>query len=120
MMATLDRSEQEAIRRPDVGAITGPGSDDATGASLVGVSPVAGVAPRAVAQAGRWRFGDLGWAVLYMAPALLLFLAFTFAPFLRSIGLSFFVTDQAGNPARFNGLSYYARILNIDGSGRTE
>ena len=71
-------------------------------------------------MAGRSRFGDLGWAVLYMAPALLVFLAFTFIPFLRSLGLSFFITDQVGNPAIFNGLNYYTRILNIDGSGRTE
>src|SRR3954470_11563197 len=63
---------------------------------------------------------DLGWALLYMAPALLLFLAFTFVPFLRSIQMSFYVTDQTGNLARFNGINYYTRILNLDGSGRTE
>lgn len=83
-------------------------------------------APRTGAQtrvarrvAGR-RLGDFGWAVLYMAPALAIFIIFTYAPFLKSIGLSFFVTDQAGNPARFNELKYYARILNLDGSGRDE
>ncbi|MEO8287706.1 MAG: sugar ABC transporter permease [Chloroflexota bacterium] len=63
---------------------------------------------------------DLGWALLYMAPALFLFLAFTFIPFLRSIQLSTFITDQTGNMARFNGVNYYTRILNLDGSGRTE
>lgn len=63
---------------------------------------------------------DLRWALLYMAPAVLIFLAFTFIPFIRSIWLSLFITDQMGDPARFNGLNYYARILNVDGSGRTE
>jgi sn-glycerol 3-phosphate transport system permease protein len=63
---------------------------------------------------------DLGWALVYMAPALILFLVFTFVPFFRSIQMSFYVTDQAGNLSRFNGVSYYTRILNLDGSGRTE
>lgn len=63
---------------------------------------------------------ELGWALLYMAPALIIFIAFTFLPFFRSIGLSFFVTDQTGNPSYFNGVKYYTRILNLDGSGRDE
>ncbi|MGI8586496.1 MAG: carbohydrate ABC transporter permease [Chloroflexia bacterium] len=71
---------------------------------------------RLVRQRGR----DLGWALLYMAPALAVFVAFTFLPFLRSIGLSFFVTDPTGNTAHFNGLNYYARILNVDGRGDDE
>lgn len=67
-----------------------------------------------------WRWGDLGSALLYMSPALLVFAAFTFIPFFRSIWLSFFVTDQTGAPSRFNDVKYYARILNLDGSGRDE
>ncbi len=55
-----------------------------------------------------------------MSPALLVFAAFTFIPFFRSIWLSFFVTDQTGAPSRFNDVKYYARILNLDGSGRDE
>jgi ABC-type sugar transport system permease subunit len=55
-----------------------------------------------------------------MAPALLVFISFTFMPFIRSIWLSLHVTNQAGEPARFNGIDYYLRILNLDGSGRTE
>jgi sn-glycerol 3-phosphate transport system permease protein len=72
-----------------------------------------------VRVAGR-RWADFGSALLYMSPALLVFAAFTFIPFLRSIWLSFFVTDQTGAPARFNDIKYYARILNLDGSGRDE
>ena len=65
-----------------------------------------------------WR--DLGWAVLYMAPALIVFAAFTYIPFVRSIWLSLFVTDPIGNPSHFNDIKYYTRILNLDGSGRDE
>ncbi len=76
------------------------------------------------AQAGfrrinrRWR--EFGWALLYMSPALALFLAFTYVPFVRSILLSFYVTTPTGAPSRFNGVKYYARLLNLDGSGRDE
>ncbi len=76
--------------------------------------------PRAIIQTRTRARNDLGWALLYMAPALFLFIAFTFVPFLRSIQLSLFVTGQSGNMAKFNGLNYYSRILNLDGSGRTE
>ena len=55
-----------------------------------------------------------------MAPALIVFAAFTYVPFVRSLWLSFFVTDPIGNPARFNDIKYYTRILNLDGSGRDE
>ena len=80
------------------------------------------ILPRAPGIPERIRPGrsDLGWALLYMAPALLIFAAFTFVPFLRSIGLSFFITGQTGNPATWNGLNYYGRIFNLDGSGRDD
>ena len=39
---------------------------------------------------------ELWLALLYMAPALLLFLAFTYVPFFRSIWLSLNVTDPTG------------------------
>ncbi|HEX2910163.1 MAG TPA: sugar ABC transporter permease [Chloroflexia bacterium] len=66
------------------------------------------------------RGSEFGWALLYMAPALIIFILFTFYPFIRSIWLSFFVTDQAGNTVTFNDVKYYSRILNLDGSGRDE
>jgi sn-glycerol 3-phosphate transport system permease protein len=43
--------------------------------------------------------------------AIVLLVMFTFYPFLRSIWLSFFVTDNLGNPGRFVGLSNYKRVL---------
>ena len=66
----------------------------------------------------RWQ--DFGWALLYMSPALALFLTFTYVPFVRSILLSFYITTPTGEPSHFNGVKYYARILNLDGSGRGE
>jgi sn-glycerol 3-phosphate transport system permease protein len=63
---------------------------------------------------------ELGRALLYMAPAIIFLIAFTYIPFLRSIWLSFFVTTPQGATARFNGINYYLRIFNLDGSGRTE
>ena len=92
-----------------------PGSD----LGLVSAGSAA-VRPAADVQRINWRFGDLGWALLYMAPALAIFAAFTFIPFFRSIYLSFFITDQTGEPATFNGVKYYTRVLNLDGSGREE
>jgi sn-glycerol 3-phosphate transport system permease protein len=59
-------------------------------------------------------------ALLFMAPAIVFLIAFTYIPFLRSIWLSFFVTTPQGATARFNGINYYTRIFNLDGSGRTE
>jgi ABC-type sugar transport system permease subunit len=66
----------------------------------------------------QWK--EFGRALLFMSPAILFLLAFTYIPFLRSIWLSFFVTTPQGETARFNGLKYYTRIFNLDGSGRTE
>jgi ABC-type sugar transport system permease subunit len=49
-----------------------------------------------------------------MSPAILLFLAFTFIPFLRAIYLSFFTVNRDSfQPIHFMGLGYYARIFNI-------
>jgi len=63
---------------------------------------------------------EFGRALLYMSPAIVFLIAFTYIPFLRSIWLSFFVTTPQGATARFNGINYYTRIFNLDGSGRTE
>ncbi len=64
------------------------------------------------------RWAEFGTAVLYMAPALVIFVVFTFIPFFRSIWLGFFVTDPKGEPARFNELNYYGRIFNIGDAAR--
>ncbi|HEX2910160.1 MAG TPA: sugar ABC transporter permease [Chloroflexia bacterium] len=66
------------------------------------------------------RLGDLWLALVYMAPSLLIFFLFSFYPFIRSIWLSFNITDQFGETVRFNDVKYYSRILNLDGSGRDD
>jgi len=76
--------------------------------------------PAAVAVKAKRQWITLGLALLYMAPALIIFVWFTYWPFLRSIWLSFFVTDATGDTVRFNDIQYYSRILNLDGSGRDE
>ena len=75
---------------------------------------------QAVSRRHNRSWQDFGWALLYMSPALVLFLTFTYVPFVRSLLLSFYVTTPTGEPSRFNGVKYYARILNLDGSGRGE
>src|SRR5689334_12152568 len=57
---------------------------------------------------------ELGRPLLYMAPAILFLIAFTYVPFLRSIWLSFFVTNPQGETVRFNDIKYYTRIFNLD------
>jgi ABC-type sugar transport system permease subunit len=92
------------------------------------LQPVVGVAPvSASARPGvlsRWlsrpRNRDLALALVYCSPALLIFFLFTYFPFLRAIYLSLHITRPDGSTARFNGLDYYLRVLNLDGSGRTE
>jgi ABC-type sugar transport system permease subunit len=112
-MSALDDSQNYPTRFS--GAV-GTRIEDPTEAVLDRVSsPVPVVSRR---RQHRWQ--DFGWALLYMSPALLLFLTFTYVPFVRSIVLSFYVTTPTGEPARFNGVKYYARILNLDGSGRDE
>jgi len=75
-------------------------------------------AKRAVSQHQQRK--AFGLALLYLSPALLFLIAFTYIPFLRSIWLSFFITNPQGDTVRFNGINYYTRILNLDGSGRSE
>lgn len=46
-----------------------------------------------------------------LIPTFLFLILFTFYPFVRSIYLSFFVTDAMGNPGAFVGLQNYVRIF---------
>src|SRR5436853_3167955 len=86
--------------------------------SAGGFVVVAGTPKVAAKRKQQWK--ELGRALLYMSPALLFLLAFTYIPFLRSIWLSFFVTNPQGETVRFNDIKYYTRIFNLDGSGRDE
>jgi ABC-type sugar transport system permease subunit len=68
----------------------------------------------------RPRTRDLGRALLFASPAIIIFILFTYLPFFHAIFLSLHVTNNQGDAARFNGIDYYLRIFNLDGSGRTE
>jgi sn-glycerol 3-phosphate transport system permease protein len=76
--------------------------------------------PAHIAAKRKQQWKEFGRALLYMSPAILFLLAFTYVPFLRSLWLSFFVTNPQGATVRFNDVKYYTRIFNLDGSGRTE
>jgi len=96
-----------------------PVSDPSSKSSAIAVqSPIESGATVTKNFSRRWQ--DLGMALLYMSPALVFFIVFTFVPFFRAIWLSFFVTDAKGETVRFNDIKYYSRILNLDGSGRSE
>ena len=65
-------------------------------------------------------YRELLIALLYCSPALIIFALFTYLPFFRAIFLSLNVTNATGQPVAFNGINYYLRVLNLDGSGRVE
>jgi sn-glycerol 3-phosphate transport system permease protein len=54
---------------------------------------------------------EVGEALLYLAPSLVLFAAFVFIPLLRSAWLSTFYTNPIGNPTSFAGLDHYVELL---------
>jgi sn-glycerol 3-phosphate transport system permease protein len=112
-MSALDRPHNHAIRFSGAVGTRGEASTEAVLDRL-------GYPAHAGSRRRHRRWWDFGWALLYMSPALALFLTFTYVPFVRSIFLSFYVTTPTGAPSRFNGVKYYARILNLDGSGHGE
>src|SRR5262245_14077720 len=112
-MSALDRPHNYATR---FSAAVGTRVDGSPEATLHRFGHPATASSRRMHR--RWQ--DFGWALLYTSPALALFLTFTYVPFVRSVLLSFYVTTPTGEPSRFNGVKYYARILNLDGSGRGE
>ncbi len=58
-----------------------------------------------------------GWllSLVYLSPALVFFVLFSYRPFAHALWLSMNVTDATGEAVRFNGLNYYIRILNLEG-----
>ncbi|MGE6257019.1 carbohydrate ABC transporter permease [Heyndrickxia sporothermodurans] len=49
--------------------------------------------------------------ILYLLPALLLFIVFLFYPMFRTLYLSFFLTNPKGDPVYFNGLQNYLELF---------
>lgn len=60
------------------------------------------------------RSSNVRTALLYLLPSIILFTVFVFYPMFRTIYLSFFLTDQAGEPAIFVGLENYTYLLESD------
>jgi sn-glycerol 3-phosphate transport system permease protein len=50
-------------------------------------------------------------AMLYLSPALILFMAFVFIPLVRSFEISVYITDPIGRLAKFVGLQNYQRLF---------
>lgn len=48
---------------------------------------------------------------LLTLPSMLLFSMFTFYPFLKTVALSFFLTDKRGNPTKWAGISNWVRAF---------
>jgi sn-glycerol 3-phosphate transport system permease protein len=76
----------------------------------------------AVASASTWRLAGAQQrevrrfleALLYLSPALIVFIIFVFIPLVRSIRLSLFLTDPIGRTAAFAGLLHYKRLFAND------
>jgi ABC-type sugar transport system permease subunit len=71
------------------------------------------VAAREVGGSRAWSARDLrelGEALLYLAPSLILFAVFVFIPLVRSFYLSLFYTNPIGNPTTFAGLDQYLEL----------
>ncbi|MDQ3097432.1 MAG: sugar ABC transporter permease, partial [Chloroflexota bacterium] len=54
---------------------------------------------------------DIGAAMLFLLPSLLLFVVFVFYPLGKTIYLSLFFTSPQGNPRVFAGLDQYLELL---------
>lgn len=95
----------------------------AFGAATLDISPDVTVPQQRYGQR-RLRIGkklrDFGLALLYLFPAFVIFILFSYTPFFQAIWLSLHITDEIGNPVRFVGLRYYLRIFNLDGLGDDE
>src|SRR5438105_3144554 len=111
-MNTIDKPEKDA---PPNAKALGEAGDASFERLTIATSP-AGITVTSRHRVNR-RLQDLGFALIYMFPALAIFAVFTFYPFVRSIWLSLNITDPVGEPVRFVGTHYYEGLLNLDGSG---
>lgn len=71
--------------------------------------------PRATTRPGTaTRLVQSASAYLWLLPAIVLFSTFTFYPFIKTIYLTFFLTNATGQPVQFVGFGNYFRILPSD------
>ncbi len=57
------------------------------------------------------QLSNFAWALLFLAPALVIFAVFSYVPLFQAIWLSLHITDEVGNPVHLIGLRYYLTIL---------
>ncbi|KRK33452.1 ABC transporter permease [Loigolactobacillus bifermentans DSM 20003] len=60
---------------------------------------------------GRRRWSERGYALLFLGPSLALLAVFIFWPMLKTLYMSFFLTDKFGHITVFNGLGNYRSLL---------
>ena len=54
---------------------------------------------------------NFGTAMLFLAPSLVIFVIFVFVPLIKTIQLSFYLTDPIGRMIAFSGLENYQRVF---------
>ena len=69
--------------------------------------------PRGLSGPQRREIRKILEALLYLSPALLIFILFVFIPLARSIRLSMYLTDPIGRAVKFVGLLQYQRLLSM-------
>lgn len=62
-----------------------------------------------------WKWKELATGYLFLAPSLILFALFLFYPLVKSLYLSFYLTDPMGNVALFVGLDNYMNLFTSSG-----
>ncbi|MDR6224604.1 carbohydrate ABC transporter permease [Desmospora profundinema] len=62
-----------------------------------------------------WKWKEQATGYLFLAPSILLFVIFLFYPLVKSLYLSFFLTDPQGNIARFVGIENYVKLFASSG-----
>ncbi len=77
----------------------------------VGIPRAMGRSPAAVSSARVRALKNFLVAMLFLSPSLLIFILFVFIPLLKTIQLSFYLTDPIGRMVAFSGLDNYQRVF---------
>ena len=77
------------------------------------IKPIADASPLSSTGKKKRKVKLIGYFLIL--PAMIFLGCFTFYPFVKAIYLSFFVTDNLGNPGTFVGLKNYLRVFSSDG-----
>lgn len=61
--------------------------------------------------AAKYKLTDPGYAIVFLGPTLMLLVVFVFYPMLKTLYMSFFLTNDFGKTTAFVGLSNYASLI---------